>query len=81
MPTKHLQQDVQVRWNSTQYTQYMMQSLLEQQRPLSVYAADHNLPVNQWRPTEETVEALAPFEELTRVVSSDISCCSCHNGP
>jgi len=72
MPVKRLQQDVQVRWNSTHY---MLQSLLEQKRALSVYAADHNLPatltVNQWTLMEKTVMVLAPFEELTRVVSAE----------
>ncbi|KAJ8380963.1 hypothetical protein SKAU_G00017410 [Synaphobranchus kaupii] len=72
MPVKRLQQDVQVRWNSTHY---MLQSLLEQKRSLSVYAADHNLAatltVNQWTLMEKTVEVLAPFEELTRVVSAE----------
>lgn len=72
MPTMRLQQDVQVRWNSTFY---MMQSLLAQKRPLSVYAADHNLPAtlttNQWTLMEKAVDILAPFEELTRVVSAE----------
>ncbi|KAJ8381100.1 hypothetical protein SKAU_G00018780 [Synaphobranchus kaupii] len=72
MPVKRLQQDVQVRWNSTHY---MLQSLLEQKRSLSVYAADHNLAatltVNQWTLMEKTVKVLAPFEELTRVVSAE----------
>ncbi|KAA8577696.1 hypothetical protein FQN60_016783, partial [Etheostoma spectabile] len=72
VPVKHLQQDVQVRWNSTLY---MMQSLLGQKRTLSVYAAEHNLPatltVNQWGLMERAVEILAPFEELTRAVSSE----------
>ncbi|KAJ4942911.1 hypothetical protein JOQ06_005423 [Pogonophryne albipinna] len=67
MPTQRLQQDVSVRWNSTQY---MMLSLLQQKRPLSVYAADHDLPcmpsANQWALMEKAVVVLSPFEELTR---------------
>ncbi|KAI4808665.1 hypothetical protein KUCAC02_000713 [Chaenocephalus aceratus] len=71
MPTQRLQQDMSVRWNSTQY---MMLSLLQQKRPLSVYAADHDLPcmpsVNQWALMEKAVVVLSPFEELTRAVSA-----------
>ncbi|KAJ4944106.1 hypothetical protein JOQ06_012652 [Pogonophryne albipinna] len=71
MPTQRLQQDVSVRWNSTQY---MMLSLLQQKRLLSVYAADHDLPcmpsANQWALMEKAVVVLSPFEELTRAVSA-----------
>ncbi|KAJ4926449.1 hypothetical protein JOQ06_008622 [Pogonophryne albipinna] len=71
MPTQRLQQDVSVRWNSTQY---MMLSLLQQKRPLSVYAADHDLPcmpsANQWALMEKAVVVSSPFEELTRAVSA-----------
>ncbi|XP_041846486.1 zinc finger BED domain-containing protein 4-like isoform X2 [Melanotaenia boesemani] len=53
----------------------MLQSILEQKRALSVYAADHNLPAtvtaNQWTLMERTAEVLAPFEELTRDVSKE----------
>lgn len=72
MDVKRLQQDVQVRWNSSLY---MLQSILEQKRALSVYAADHNLPAslapNQWTLMEKIAEVLAPFEELTRDVSKE----------
>ncbi|KAI2645826.1 Zinc finger BED domain-containing protein 4 [Labeo rohita] len=57
-PIKRLQQDVQTRWNSTYY---MLQSLIEQKRVLGVYVSEHELP---------TVAILAPFEELTKKVSS-----------
>ncbi|KAJ4939549.1 hypothetical protein JOQ06_028997 [Pogonophryne albipinna] len=71
MDVKRLQQDVQVRWNSSLY---MLQSILEQKRALSVYAADYSLPAtltaNQWTLMEKTAEVLAPFEELTRDVSN-----------
>lgn len=44
-----MQQDVATRWNSTFY---MVESLLEQRRPISAYGADHDLPAtltaNQW---------------------------------
>ena len=72
MSVKRLQQDVQVRWNSSLY---MLQSILEQKRALCVYAADHNPPAtltaNQWTLMEKTAEVLAPFEELTRDVSKE----------
>ncbi|KAJ4945993.1 hypothetical protein JOQ06_023671, partial [Pogonophryne albipinna] len=65
------QMDVRVRWNSSLY---MLQSILEQKRALSVYAADYSLPAtltaNQWTLMEKTAEVLAPFEELTRDVSN-----------
>ncbi|XP_033934798.1 zinc finger BED domain-containing protein 4-like [Pseudochaenichthys georgianus] len=71
MDVKRLQQDVQVRWNSSLY---ILQSILEQKRALSVYAADYSLPAtltaNQWTLMEKTAEVLAPFEELTRDVSN-----------
>lgn len=57
MPAKLLQQDLQVKWNTTHY---MMQSLLEPKRPLSVCAAEHNIPatltVNQGTLMENTVK-------------------------
>ncbi|XP_065111239.1 zinc finger BED domain-containing protein 4-like [Paramisgurnus dabryanus] len=71
MQPKHLQQDVKTRWNSTYL---MIQSLLEQKRVLCAYIADHDLPstltANQWALLEKTSIVLAPFEELTRKVSS-----------
>ncbi|XP_065150533.1 zinc finger BED domain-containing protein 4-like [Paramisgurnus dabryanus] len=71
MQPKRLQQDVKTRWNSTYL---MIQSLLEQKRVLCAYIADHDLPstltANQWALLEKTSIVLAPFEELTRKVSS-----------
>ncbi|KAI2645091.1 Zinc finger BED domain-containing protein 4 [Labeo rohita] len=71
MQPKRLQQDVKTRWNSTYL---MIQSLLEQKRVLGAYIADSDLPstltVNQWALLEKTSIVLAPFEELTRKVSS-----------
>ena len=70
-PTKRLQQDVATRWNSTLY---MLQSLLEQKRALSAYAADYDLPStlagHQWKLIENMSSLLAPFEELTQQISS-----------
>ncbi|KAI7814064.1 putative zinc finger BED domain-containing protein 4-like [Triplophysa rosa] len=74
LPVKRLQQDVKTRWNSTFY---MIQSMLEQKRALSAFAADHELPAtltaNQWGLLEKTVIVLSPFEELTRAINSSQS--------
>ncbi len=55
----------------------MVESLLEQKRPISAYGADHDLPAtltaNQWALLEKTVTVLAPFEELTKQISSSTS--------
>ncbi|CAI5682323.1 unnamed protein product [Oreochromis niloticus] len=60
-----------MRWNSTYY---MLQSLIEQKRVLGVYVSEHELPdyltAHQWALMETTVAILAPFEELTKKVSS-----------
>lgn len=70
MDVKRLQQDVQVRWNSSLY---MLQSILEQKQPLLLYAGSYNLPTTltaaQWTLMEKTAEVLVPFEELTKDVS------------
>uniref|UniRef100_A0A8C5MY44 BED-type domain-containing protein n=1 Tax=Leptobrachium leishanense TaxID=445787 RepID=A0A8C5MY44_9ANUR len=70
-PVKRLQQDVPTRWNSTFY---MLQSLIEQKRAFGVYASEYELPVtisaNQWNLMEKVLNILAPFEELTRQMSS-----------
>ncbi|XP_016330604.1 zinc finger BED domain-containing protein 4-like [Sinocyclocheilus anshuiensis] len=55
----------------------MVESLLEQKRPISAYRADHDLPAtltaNQWALLEKTVTFLAPFEKLTKQISSSTS--------
>lgn len=70
-PRKRLQQDVATRWNSTVY---MLQSLLEQRRAIGVYAAENELPAaftaHQWELVENVLTILAPFEELTKEISS-----------
>lgn len=72
-PVKRLQQDVPTRWNSTYY---MLQSLIEQKRALGIFGSEHELPDNltitahQWSLFEKTLSVLAPFEELTRKMSS-----------
>ena len=71
MPVKKLQQDVCTRWNSTYH---MMQSLVEQKRALSAYAADYELPATlnatQWGILEKLKNLLEPFEQLTKDISS-----------
>lgn len=56
---------MQTRWNSTYY---MLQPLIEQKRALGIFGSEFELPDNltahQW------TLVLAPFEELTRKVSS-----------
>ncbi|XP_059201115.1 zinc finger BED domain-containing protein 4-like [Centropristis striata] len=70
-PAKRLQQDVQTRWNSTFY---MIQSLIEQKRPLGIFVSEHGLPdtltAHQWILLEKVLSVLGPFKELTRKVSS-----------
>ncbi len=48
----------------------MLQSLLQQKRALSVFAAERTLPAtltaHQWELMNKTADVLSPFEELTR---------------
>ncbi|QQP37372.1 Uncharacterized protein FKW44_017613, partial [Caligus rogercresseyi] len=71
MYPKRFQQDVSTRWNSTFY---MLQSLLAQKRTLATYIADYDLPATftpyQWVLIENVLSLLAPFEQLTREISS-----------
>ncbi|XP_051548034.1 zinc finger BED domain-containing protein 4-like [Myxocyprinus asiaticus] len=71
MQPKHLQQDVQTRWNSSQY---MIESLIAQKRTLSAYTAEYDLratlTANQWGLLEKASTVLAPFEMTTREVSA-----------
>lgn len=58
----------------------MLQSLLEQKRALSVYAAEHTLPAtltaNQWELMTKSAQVLVPFEELTKDVSRETASAS-----
>lgn len=69
--TKRFQQDVSTRWNSTFY---MLDSLLVQKRVLAAYSADYELPAtlssHQWVLIENIPSVLAPFEQLTKEISS-----------
>ncbi len=70
-PIKRFQQDVSTRWDSTFY---MLQSLFAQKRVLAAYSADHELPAtftsHQWVLIEKILSLLAPFEQLTKEISS-----------
>ncbi|KAM4559372.1 zinc finger BED domain-containing protein 4 [Odontesthes bonariensis] len=71
MYPKRFQQDVSTRWNSTFY---MLQSLFDQKQTLAAYIADYDLPATftpyQWQIIENVLSLLAPFEQLTREISS-----------
>ncbi|XP_054744485.1 zinc finger BED domain-containing protein 4-like [Anastrepha obliqua] len=77
LPNHQLVQDVRTRWNSTYY---LMERLLEQKRAISLYITDHenliNLTHAQWELLEQCIKLLKPFEEITKITSSGISCIS-----
>jgi len=69
-------QDVQTRWNSTFY---MLDRLLEQKKPLILYAADNNIVLpnaHQWSLLERVLAILTPIECATRDVSGEKSSAS-----
>jgi len=75
LPLHHLIRDIS--WNSTYY---MLERLLEQKRAISLYLTDcsniSNLTATQWELLQELLKLLQPFQELTKIVSSEISCVS-----
>lgn len=77
LPEHNLVQDISTRWNSTFYLQ---ERLLEQKRAISLYIADHNklnnLSAEQWELMEQCIHLLKPFEEVTKMTSSGLSCIS-----
>ncbi|CAH0698531.1 unnamed protein product [Spodoptera exigua] len=77
LPEHRLVQDISTRWNSTYYLQ---ERLLEQRRAVSLYIADHNklgnLTPQQWNLMEQCIILLKPFEEITKITSSGLSCIS-----
>ncbi|XP_065684334.1 zinc finger BED domain-containing protein 4-like [Hydra vulgaris] len=77
LPEHQLTQDVSTRWNSTYY---LLERLLEQKRAVSLYITDHdslnNLTPAQWVLMEQCIKLLKPFEEITKITSSGISCIS-----
>lgn len=52
----------------------MLQSLLEQKRVIAAYMTDYDLPAtlsaHQWMLMENIVSLLAPFEQMTKEISS-----------
>ncbi|XP_018570949.1 zinc finger BED domain-containing protein 4-like [Anoplophora glabripennis] len=59
----------------------MAERLLEQKRASSLYVAEHddkltNLTTHQWCLMEQCVKLLKPFEEITKITSSGLSCIS-----
>ncbi|CAG5034776.1 unnamed protein product [Parnassius apollo] len=77
LPNHQLVQDVSTRWNSTYY---LMERLLEQKRADSLYITDRETLINlthaQWELLEQCIKLLKPFEEITKITSSGISCIS-----
>ncbi|XP_061704198.1 zinc finger BED domain-containing protein 4-like [Cydia pomonella] len=80
LPKHKLIQDVTTRWNSTFY---MCERLIEQKRAVSLYISDYsgsinfnNLTERQWQLVKELLTILQPFEEITRITSSNFSCIS-----
>lgn len=77
LPDHQLLQDIVTRWNSTYY---LMERLLEQKRAVSLYITDHdiltNLSPSQWELMEQCIRLLKPFEEITKITSSGLSCVS-----
>nr|XP_053615039.1 zinc finger BED domain-containing protein 4-like [Plodia interpunctella] len=75
LPEHQLVQDISTRWNSTFY---LIERLLEQKRAISLYVADHdtfvNLTAQQWSLMEQCINLLKPFEEITKITSSGLSC-------
>ncbi|XP_039311284.1 zinc finger BED domain-containing protein 4-like [Solenopsis invicta] len=71
LPIHKLIQDVTTRWNSTFY---MLSRLLEQQQAVTAYAAEKDIPsltAMQWNMVENVIRVLQPFEEMTKMASSD----------
>jgi hypothetical protein len=71
LPKKKLIQDVPTRWNSTFY---LLQRLLEMKNAIVLYATDHNIQVptaNEWKLMEKVIRLLQPFEEYTKLLSSN----------
>jgi len=71
LPIHKLIQDVTTRWNSTFY---MLSRLHEQRQAVTAYAAEKDIPsltAMQWNMVENVIRVLQPFEEITKIASSD----------
>ncbi|XP_067120294.1 zinc finger BED domain-containing protein 4-like [Centruroides vittatus] len=75
--THNLVQDITTRWNSTCY---MLERLLEQKRAIFLYLTDttniSNLTAEQWEIVDQLLKLLKPFEEITKITSSNYYCLS-----
>ncbi|KAI4455847.1 zinc finger bed domain-containing protein 4 [Holotrichia oblita] len=75
LPQHQLVQDVSTRWNSSYY---MLSRLLEQKRVVSLYLTEttvnfENLSSTEWNILEKYIPLLKPFEEVTKIISSNFS--------
>ncbi|KYN02015.1 Zinc finger BED domain-containing protein 4 [Cyphomyrmex costatus] len=71
LPNHKFIYDDTTRWNSTFY---MLSNLHEQRQAITAYAADRDIPtltVMQWSIVENVLRVLQPFEEITKILSSD----------
>ncbi|XP_025266719.1 zinc finger BED domain-containing protein 4-like [Camponotus floridanus] len=71
LPVHKLIQDVSTRWNATFY---MLSRLHEQRQAVTAYAAEKDIPslsAIQWNMVENVIRVLQPFEEMTKIASSD----------
>lgn len=77
LPQRKLLQDVRTRWNSTFY---MLERMVDQRTSVTYYAGEvsavKNLTEYEWNTIGRLLELLRPFEEITRIVSSEDSCIS-----
>lgn len=71
---KKLVQDISTRWNSTYY---MLSRILELKSAVSLYANENsevpNFTSNQWTLIEGCLKLLAPFQDITKQISSSES--------
>lgn len=74
LPNHRLIQDVVTRWNSSYY---MLQRLVEHKQAIALLSTEdeelHNLSAHQWQLAESILPLLAPFEEVTKLISSKSS--------
>ena len=73
LPIHTLKQDVPTRWNSTYY---MLTSILEQKLALAAYATENSIPnltSHQLDLVSKVVTVLAPVEEITQMISTEVA--------
>ncbi len=78
LPAHSIIQAVPTRWNSTLH---MLVRMLEQKRPLNIYASEHggfnSLSAEQWNIVSNLIETLSLVEEVTLEMSHYESSASC----